>query len=164
MYSQNALKIVPETFFFFTFFFSTMQYLPQLTSSGIFPALDNKKYYSNLRKFNYHLPNIWARAQSNPPQHHRQAAFSETSGNEDDSGSTLVFNEDSTTFLKILFITWGVSGVSWYWCQSMHYSPTCLVYVCCLHFNWSNDSHSFKRFCCILYRRVKTRSNTLLCS
>ncbi|XP_078133299.1 cyclin-dependent kinase-like 1 [Sander vitreus] len=33
-------------------------YLPQLTSSGIFPALDNKKYYSNLRKFNYHLPNI----------------------------------------------------------------------------------------------------------
>ncbi|PWA29642.1 hypothetical protein CCH79_00007964 [Gambusia affinis] len=33
-------------------------YLPQLTSSSIFPALDNKKYYSNLRKFNYHLPNI----------------------------------------------------------------------------------------------------------
>ncbi|KAM9707627.1 cyclin-dependent kinase-like 1 isoform 1-T1 [Menidia menidia] len=34
------------------------QYLPQLTSSSIFPALDNKKYYNNLRKFNYHLPNI----------------------------------------------------------------------------------------------------------
>uniref|UniRef100_A0A6Q2ZFW7 cyclin-dependent kinase n=1 Tax=Esox lucius TaxID=8010 RepID=A0A6Q2ZFW7_ESOLU len=33
-------------------------YLPQLTSSNIFPALDNKKYYSNLRKFNYHFPNI----------------------------------------------------------------------------------------------------------
>uniref|UniRef100_A0A668AB25 cyclin-dependent kinase n=1 Tax=Myripristis murdjan TaxID=586833 RepID=A0A668AB25_9TELE len=33
-------------------------YLPQLTSSSIFPALDNKKYYNNLRKFNYHLPNI----------------------------------------------------------------------------------------------------------
>lgn len=33
-------------------------YLPQLTGSSIFPALDNKKYYSNLRKFNYHLPNI----------------------------------------------------------------------------------------------------------
>ncbi|KAM9842435.1 cyclin-dependent kinase-like 1 isoform 2-T2 [Aulostomus maculatus] len=33
-------------------------YLPQLTSSSIFPALDNKKYNNNLRKFNYHLPNI----------------------------------------------------------------------------------------------------------
>ncbi|TNN65585.1 Cyclin-dependent kinase-like 1 [Liparis tanakae] len=33
-------------------------YLPQLTSSNIFPVLDNKKYYNNLRKFNYHLPNI----------------------------------------------------------------------------------------------------------
>ncbi|XP_047466220.1 cyclin-dependent kinase-like 1 isoform X1 [Mugil cephalus] len=33
-------------------------YLPQLTSSSIFPALDNKKYFNNLRKFNYHLPNI----------------------------------------------------------------------------------------------------------
>nr|XP_029508674.1 cyclin-dependent kinase-like 1 isoform X2 [Oncorhynchus nerka] len=33
-------------------------YLPQLTSSSIFPALDNKKYYTNLRKFNYHFPNI----------------------------------------------------------------------------------------------------------
>ncbi|XP_067469595.1 cyclin-dependent kinase-like 1 isoform X1 [Thunnus thynnus] len=33
-------------------------YLPQLTGSSIFPALDNKKYYNNLRKFNYHLPNI----------------------------------------------------------------------------------------------------------
>ncbi|KAI1895266.1 hypothetical protein AGOR_G00104530 [Albula goreensis] len=33
-------------------------YLPQLTSSNIFPALDNKKYYNNLRKFNYHFPNI----------------------------------------------------------------------------------------------------------
>uniref|UniRef100_UPI003AAE4AC2 cyclin-dependent kinase-like 1 isoform X3 n=1 Tax=Centroberyx gerrardi TaxID=166262 RepID=UPI003AAE4AC2 len=37
---------------------SPFQYLPQLTSSSIFPALDNKKYYNNLRKFNYHLPNI----------------------------------------------------------------------------------------------------------
>lgn len=36
-----------------------MQYLPQLTSSNIFPVLDNKKYHNNLRKFNYHLPNIW---------------------------------------------------------------------------------------------------------
>uniref|UniRef100_A0A8D3AHN8 cyclin-dependent kinase n=1 Tax=Scophthalmus maximus TaxID=52904 RepID=A0A8D3AHN8_SCOMX len=33
-------------------------YLPQLTGSSIFPALDNKKYYNNLRRFNYHLPNI----------------------------------------------------------------------------------------------------------
>ncbi|TMS21234.1 Cyclin-dependent kinase-like 1 [Larimichthys crocea] len=33
-------------------------YLPQLTSSSIFPAVDNKRYYNNLRKFNYHLPNI----------------------------------------------------------------------------------------------------------
>ncbi|KAJ0063276.1 hypothetical protein NL108_015626 [Boleophthalmus pectinirostris] len=33
-------------------------YLPQLTGSSIFPALDHKKYYNNLRKFNYHLPNI----------------------------------------------------------------------------------------------------------
>ncbi|KAJ8289074.1 hypothetical protein COCON_G00017330 [Conger conger] len=33
-------------------------YLPQLTSSNILPALDNKKYYNNLRKFNYHFPNI----------------------------------------------------------------------------------------------------------
>ncbi|XP_061897204.1 cyclin-dependent kinase-like 1 isoform X1 [Entelurus aequoreus] len=32
--------------------------LPQLTGSSIFPALDTKKYYHNLRKFNYHLPNI----------------------------------------------------------------------------------------------------------
>ncbi|XP_062296122.1 cyclin-dependent kinase-like 1 isoform X2 [Scomber scombrus] len=37
---------------------SVLQYLPQLTGSSIFPALDNKKYYNNLRKFNYHLPNI----------------------------------------------------------------------------------------------------------
>ncbi|KAJ4920528.1 hypothetical protein JOQ06_022661, partial [Pogonophryne albipinna] len=33
-------------------------YLPQLTSSSIFPSLDNKKYNNNLRRFNYHLPNI----------------------------------------------------------------------------------------------------------
>ncbi|XP_034531695.1 cyclin-dependent kinase-like 1 isoform X2 [Notolabrus celidotus] len=33
-------------------------YLPQLTGSSIFPAVDNKRYYNNLRKFNYHLPNI----------------------------------------------------------------------------------------------------------
>ncbi|XP_068194259.1 cyclin-dependent kinase-like 1 [Antennarius striatus] len=33
-------------------------YLPQLTSSSIFPAVDSKRYYNNLRKFNYHLPNI----------------------------------------------------------------------------------------------------------
>lgn len=38
-------------------FFPTLQYLPQLTSSTIFPVVDNKRYY-NLRKFNYHLPNI----------------------------------------------------------------------------------------------------------
>ncbi|CAG13230.1 unnamed protein product [Tetraodon nigroviridis] len=31
-------------------------YLPQLTSSSVFPAVDNRR--SNLRKFNYHLPNI----------------------------------------------------------------------------------------------------------
>ncbi|KAG2457883.1 CDKL1 protein, partial [Polypterus senegalus] len=33
-------------------------YLPQLTNSNIFPALDSKKYYGNLRKYNYHFPNI----------------------------------------------------------------------------------------------------------
>uniref|UniRef100_A0A3Q3WKX0 cyclin-dependent kinase n=1 Tax=Mola mola TaxID=94237 RepID=A0A3Q3WKX0_MOLML len=33
-------------------------YLPQLTSSSIFPAVDNKRYFNNLRRFNYHLPNI----------------------------------------------------------------------------------------------------------
>ncbi|MBN3271162.1 CDKL1 protein, partial [Polyodon spathula] len=32
-------------------------YLPQLTGSNIFPSSDSKKYY-NLRKFNYHFPNI----------------------------------------------------------------------------------------------------------
>ncbi|XP_066128218.1 cyclin-dependent kinase-like 1 isoform X1 [Saccopteryx bilineata] len=35
-----------------------VQYLPQLTSNSIFPALDNKKYYYNTKKFNYHFPNI----------------------------------------------------------------------------------------------------------
>ncbi|KAM9147467.1 cyclin-dependent kinase-like 1 isoform 2-T2 [Pangshura tecta] len=35
-----------------------LQYLPQLTSSNILPALDNKKYYGNTRKLNYHFPNI----------------------------------------------------------------------------------------------------------
>ncbi|XP_074854612.1 cyclin-dependent kinase-like 1 isoform X2 [Carettochelys insculpta] len=35
-----------------------LQYLPQLTSSNILPALDNKKYYGNARKLNYHFPNI----------------------------------------------------------------------------------------------------------
>ncbi|XP_043404473.1 cyclin-dependent kinase-like 1 isoform X2 [Chelonia mydas] len=35
-----------------------LQYLPQLTSSNILPALDNKKLYSNTRKLNYHFPNI----------------------------------------------------------------------------------------------------------
>uniref|UniRef100_A0A8B9K921 cyclin-dependent kinase n=1 Tax=Astyanax mexicanus TaxID=7994 RepID=A0A8B9K921_ASTMX len=34
------------------------QYLPQLTGSSIFPVVDNRKYYNNLRKFNYHFPNI----------------------------------------------------------------------------------------------------------
>ncbi|XP_030627665.1 cyclin-dependent kinase-like 1 isoform X3 [Chanos chanos] len=34
------------------------QYLPQLTSSSIFPAVDSRKYNNNLRKFNYHFPNI----------------------------------------------------------------------------------------------------------
>lgn len=33
-------------------------YLPQLASSTVFPAVEHKKYYNNLRKFNYHLPNI----------------------------------------------------------------------------------------------------------
>ncbi|XP_019727984.1 cyclin-dependent kinase-like 1 [Hippocampus comes] len=32
--------------------------LPQLTGSSIFPAPDTKKYFHNLNKFNYHLPNI----------------------------------------------------------------------------------------------------------
>lgn len=41
-----------------TLIFFSVQYLPQLTSSSIFPAVDNKRYYNNLRKFNYHLPNI----------------------------------------------------------------------------------------------------------
>lgn len=49
---------VPLTFSLFL----SVQYLPQLTSSTVFPAVDNKRYY-NLRKFNYHLPNIW----SEPP-------------------------------------------------------------------------------------------------
>uniref|UniRef100_A0A8D0L2P1 cyclin-dependent kinase n=1 Tax=Sphenodon punctatus TaxID=8508 RepID=A0A8D0L2P1_SPHPU len=33
-------------------------YLPQLTSSNILPALDNKKYHWNTRKLNYNFPNI----------------------------------------------------------------------------------------------------------
>ncbi|TRY56414.1 hypothetical protein DNTS_025695 [Danionella cerebrum] len=33
-------------------------YLPQLASSTIFPAVENRRNYNNLRKFNYHLPNI----------------------------------------------------------------------------------------------------------
>nr|KAF6483600.1 cyclin dependent kinase like 1 [Rousettus aegyptiacus] len=37
---------------------SKLQYLPQLTSSSILPALDNKKYYCNTKKLNYHFPNI----------------------------------------------------------------------------------------------------------
>ncbi|XP_078797348.1 cyclin-dependent kinase-like 1 isoform X2 [Oryzias latipes] len=32
-------------------------HLPQLTGSSIFPALNNRKYH-DLRRFNYHLPNI----------------------------------------------------------------------------------------------------------
>uniref|UniRef100_H3APX9 cyclin-dependent kinase n=1 Tax=Latimeria chalumnae TaxID=7897 RepID=H3APX9_LATCH len=35
-----------------------LQYLPQLTSSNILPALETKKYYGNFRKYNYHFPNI----------------------------------------------------------------------------------------------------------
>ncbi|XP_037688694.1 cyclin-dependent kinase-like 1 isoform X2 [Choloepus didactylus] len=35
-----------------------LQYLPQLTSSSILPALENKKYYCNTKKLNYHFPNI----------------------------------------------------------------------------------------------------------
>ncbi|KAM8948442.1 cyclin-dependent kinase-like 1 isoform 2-T2 [Lycaon pictus] len=35
-----------------------LQCLPQLTSSGFLPALDNKKYYWNMKKLNYHFPNI----------------------------------------------------------------------------------------------------------
>ncbi|KAL6047342.1 hypothetical protein STEG23_024251 [Scotinomys teguina] len=35
-----------------------LQYLPQLTSSSILPALDNKKYHCSTKKFNYHFPNI----------------------------------------------------------------------------------------------------------
>uniref|UniRef100_A0A8C8TGQ4 Cyclin dependent kinase like 1 n=1 Tax=Peromyscus maniculatus bairdii TaxID=230844 RepID=A0A8C8TGQ4_PERMB len=37
---------------------SKLQYLPQLTSSSILPALDNKKYQCSTKKFNYHFPNI----------------------------------------------------------------------------------------------------------
>ncbi|XP_021523863.2 cyclin-dependent kinase-like 1 isoform X1 [Aotus nancymaae] len=37
---------------------SKLQYLPQLTGSSILPALDNKKYYCNTKKLNYHFPNI----------------------------------------------------------------------------------------------------------
>ncbi|EPY74419.1 cyclin-dependent kinase-like protein [Camelus ferus] len=33
-------------------------YLPQLTSSSVLPALDNKKYYYNTKKLNYRFPNI----------------------------------------------------------------------------------------------------------
>ncbi|XP_077909789.1 cyclin-dependent kinase-like 1 isoform X3 [Halichoerus grypus] len=35
-----------------------LQGLPQLTSSGFLPALDNKKYYWNMKKLNYQFPNI----------------------------------------------------------------------------------------------------------
>lgn len=35
-----------------------LQYLPQLTSSRILPALDNKKYHCSTKRFNYHFPNI----------------------------------------------------------------------------------------------------------
>lgn len=35
-----------------------LQYLPQLTSSRMLPALDNKKYYCTTMKFNYRFPNI----------------------------------------------------------------------------------------------------------
>ncbi|XP_027239790.1 cyclin-dependent kinase-like 1 isoform X2 [Cricetulus griseus] len=35
-----------------------LQYLPQLTSSSILPALDNKKYHCSTKKLNYHFPNI----------------------------------------------------------------------------------------------------------
>ncbi|XP_077180231.1 cyclin-dependent kinase-like 1 [Paroedura picta] len=35
-----------------------LQYLPQLTSSKILPALENKKYYCSTRKQNYRFPNI----------------------------------------------------------------------------------------------------------
>ncbi|GAB5572843.1 cyclin-dependent kinase-like 4 [Prionailurus iriomotensis] len=35
-----------------------LQYLPQLTSSSFLPALDNKKYYCNLKKLNSRFPNI----------------------------------------------------------------------------------------------------------
>ncbi|XP_068803699.1 cyclin-dependent kinase-like 1 isoform X3 [Struthio camelus] len=37
---------------------SGLQYLPQLTSSNILPALDSKKYFCKTRKSNYHFPNI----------------------------------------------------------------------------------------------------------
>ncbi|KAM9201726.1 cyclin-dependent kinase-like 1 isoform 1-T1 [Dugong dugon] len=37
---------------------SRLQCLPQLTSSSILPALDNKKYYCNTKKLNYRFPNI----------------------------------------------------------------------------------------------------------
>ncbi|XP_067277002.1 cyclin-dependent kinase-like 1 isoform X1 [Pseudorasbora parva] len=33
-------------------------YLPQLASSTVFPAVENRRYNNNLRKFNCHLPNI----------------------------------------------------------------------------------------------------------
>uniref|UniRef100_A0AAA9TGF6 cyclin-dependent kinase n=1 Tax=Bos taurus TaxID=9913 RepID=A0AAA9TGF6_BOVIN len=35
-----------------------LQCLPQLTSSSILPALDNKKHCYNTKKLNYHFPNI----------------------------------------------------------------------------------------------------------
>ncbi|XP_051678787.1 cyclin-dependent kinase-like 1 isoform X4 [Oryctolagus cuniculus] len=35
-----------------------LQYLPQLTSSSILPALDKKKYYCNTKKLDYRFPNI----------------------------------------------------------------------------------------------------------
>ncbi|KAM4667326.1 cyclin-dependent kinase-like 1 isoform 1-T1 [Amazona ochrocephala] len=35
-----------------------LQYLPQLTSSNVLPALDTKKYCCKTRKSNYHFPNI----------------------------------------------------------------------------------------------------------
>lgn len=35
-----------------------LQYLPQLTSGNVLPALDTKRYCCKTRKSNYHFPNI----------------------------------------------------------------------------------------------------------
>lgn len=131
-----GLKIIPEIFMYVF----SLQYLPQLTSSSIFPALDNKKYYNNLRKFNYHLPNIWTRAEWNH-RHHQRAVFSEDSGDKAQSGHTSVFlNKRVQPLFKVYVSSLGVCRVALDTDVSLCTIPptcglyACWFYVCCLCF------------------------------